>query len=68
LSLSLSSGWRRDVLCSGKGFFMEVIHTVVGWGAGERRRVVMGSPLGPLPTRASRGEEDELDAALSLQI
>jgi len=33
--------------------------------AGERRCVFIGSPLlGPLPTRSSRGEDGELDAAL----
>ena len=34
----------------------------------ERRRVVIGAPLpGPLPARSSRGEEGELDAAVSVE-
>jgi len=37
--------------------------------AGERRSVFIGAPLlGPLPARSSRGEDGELDAALSMDL
>ena len=37
----------------------------IGWRrAGERRRVFVGHPSPRSPTRSSRGEDGELDAAL----
>src|SRR6266849_8070129 len=39
----------------------------IGWrrGLGSGGAFLLVSPLGPLPTRSSRGEDGELDAALS---